>query len=843
MSSDEVIELSIEETQALRAKLGLAPLRGVSSASNNSSGGINSNSNSNSNSVNNNNNSDEISLSIEETNALRVKIGLPPLKQSSTAQEDTKKRQGSSVSTAIHAPPTNTAAELEARSRIEDAMAKRDAKERIQRLEEENRKHNSGENESALNFASRMMKGSGGSNNNNNTEKDRKKKNMKKKGTIKTNAQLSIPTEEEEENNNEYSSADLQGIKVSHATSDFTAGSSTILTLVDKSILDVDPNSKKVRGFDANADEHELINVNMDDDTRALENLKRKRQIELGAGRAGGYAGYDDDEFEELGGVGVASSSLAGAAAARGSGGAMSHNNGKQKRGFAIGADGTAKSNNEKNNESNLFSTLSGGAVSLESRYGNTIASDFMSHDKDEMESKEEKLEKERAKQIKMLEKMRKKSKKKMKKDKKKKQRRVHSDDDESDNDQEDSRGGEMNADSSLMASLEATAVDVKSDGNGRKRRRHDDNEVDGDQKSDTTDTDEITAKKKKFELIMQKGKERTDKAFQNTTAKSSEMVDEEDAADDDAFLNAALAKARRLKRLKEMNGDTTSKTVKGEAVVINAVEKIKQEEAAATKDNGAETTKTVSGGGLTFEFDEMQEFTRALRAREDQAKRAAPVRSRGVKATASTNKKEIFVKKEEEIIDDTNAEPMVEDVDMKEMAQEMTDDGNNDDDDNHAAFGSTAENTGVGRGMAGFLSLLKQTGEIKNSGKEEMRGRAKDKRTYEDYDNLDLKKIVKIDTRNAQEKDIEFANREIKLEYRDDHGRLLTRKEAYRNMCYQFHGHGSSKKNEERRQKQIEREREEQKLASRQASGVGTLGALKATQKATGKAFIVHKT
>ena len=404
-----------------------------------------------------------------------------------------------------------------------------------------------------------------------------------------------------------------------------------------------------------------------------------------------------------------------------------------------------------------------------------------------------------------------------------------------------------MNVGNSLMASLEATAVDVKSgDGNGRKRRRHNDNE-DGDQKSDTTDTDEITAKKKKFELIMQKGKERTDKAFQNTTAKSSEMVDDEDTADDDAFLNAALAKARRLKRLKEMNGGATSKTAKGEAVVINAVVKIKQEEAAAAianaKDNGAETTKTASGGGLTFEFDEMQEFTRALRAREDQAKRVAPVRSRGVKATASTNKKEIVVKKEEEIIDDTTAEPMVEDVDMEEMAQEMADDGNNDDDDNHAAFGSTAENTGVGRGMAGFLSLLKQTGEIKNSGKEEMRGRAKDKRTYEDYDNLDLKKIVKIDTRNAQEKDIEFANREIKLEYRDDHGRLLTRKEAYRNMCYQFHGHGSSKKNEERRQKQIEREREENKLASKQVNGVGTLGALKATQKATGKAFIVHKT
>ena len=143
---------------------------------------------------------------------------------------------------------------------------------------------------------------------------------------------------------------------------------------------------------------------------------------------------------------------------------------------------------------------------------------------------------------------------------------------------------------------------------------------------------------------------------------------------------------------------------------------------------------------------------------------------------------------------------------------------------------------------MSNFLSMLNQTGEIKkHATKEEMRGRAKDKRTYEDYEQLDLQKVVNVDTNNAHEKDVELANREIKLEYRDDFGRLLTRKEAYRDMCYQFHGHGSSKKNQERRLKQIEREREEASMASR--GGVGTLGSLKATQKATGKAFVVHKT
>ena len=92
----------------------------------------------------------------------------------------------------------------------------------------------------------------------------------------------------------------------------------------------------------------------------------------------------------------------------------------------------------------------------------------------------------------------------------------------------------------------------------------------------------------------------------------------------------------------------------------------------------------------------------------------------------------------------------------------------------------------------------MEGTGEIRDhSTKEEMRGRAKDKRTCEDYERLDLSSVVKIDTgrSNVHEKDAELARREIKLEYRDEHGHLLMGKEAYRDMCYQFHGHGSSKK------------------------------------------------
>ena len=43
--------------------------------------------------------------------------------------------------------------------------------------------------------------------------------------------------------------------------------------------------------------------------------------------------------------------------------------------------------------------------------------------------------------------------------------------------------------------------------------------------------------------------------------------------------------------------------------------------------------------------------------------------------------------------------------------------------------------------------------------------------------------------------KDVEFANRGINLEYRDEYRRLLIRKESYRNLSYDFHGYGSPKK------------------------------------------------
>ena len=44
-------------------------------------------------------------------------------------------------------------------------------------------------------------------------------------------------------------------------------------------------------------------NINLVDTSKANDSLKQKCKLDMGMGHADGYAGYDDDEFEDLGGA------------------------------------------------------------------------------------------------------------------------------------------------------------------------------------------------------------------------------------------------------------------------------------------------------------------------------------------------------------------------------------------------------------------------------------------------------------------------------------------------------------------------------------------------------------
>ena len=213
MSAEKVIEISVSETNALRAELGLPPLRGATALGSGSSSSGAAAAASAANSSTTNDEGEILSLSVSETDALRLKLGLAPLKKSGETSAE-----GSSRSTAIHVKPHNATAEREAKRRIEDAAARRDAGVKIRKLERENDRGSAKGGESAADFAARLMtkkKNEGGADDGGAVKKKKGRRKDRKDKAL-SNC-LSLPDDE----NDEYTSADLEGIKVSHEAADF----------------------------------------------------------------------------------------------------------------------------------------------------------------------------------------------------------------------------------------------------------------------------------------------------------------------------------------------------------------------------------------------------------------------------------------------------------------------------------------------------------------------------------------------------------------------------------------------------------------------------------------------
>lgn len=598
-------------------------------------------------------------------------------------------------------------------------------------------------------------------------------------------------------------------------------GENAVLTLADTEILETKTLvSNKVVGL--NEEEDALENIQLTENEKQRDGLRKKRMLEMGMGRAGGYAGFDDDEFEELGGTLGPSSQQRG----------MSNENTKSSRGFRLGSQANSS---EDASKTDFDKAMAGEAISLVWK-GDVVSSDYMT--KEEEEELKRKKPKKEAKF---------KKKKKHKKEKKKRRRTTEDDDDEEETNvavkAETNTSG-----TSLLSKLESTADSNQSSSLQKRRKIGDlDDEDDLPSFSNTTSIKVETVKgrleqtnRSSYDKAMEKGNVRTNNAFNTERVaekkEDASMLDEEP---DDSFLNAALAKARRLNRLRKMNQVSST----GADAVAEAV-----------KSSSVEVESSKKSSGISFSIDDTREFSRAIRARTQQKERKAkkeaeenstepdtPASDEGNAVAQTSDETSNKPIKQEDVEEDVE----MEEADLEELAKEVKED-----DIEYGFDGSTAKSASVGRGLSSFVSMLKTTGEItgKHGGKEELRGRAKDERNYDNYEPLDLSKVVSIGA-NASAKDKELAKREIKLEYRDKHGRLLTQKEAYRDLCYQFHGHGASKKNEEKRLRQIAREQAEARTASRQLSAArdgttaGTLGALRATQKATGKAYISHKT
>ncbi|XP_071832994.1 U4/U6.U5 tri-snRNP-associated protein 1-like [Apostichopus japonicus] len=213
------------------------------------------------------------SLSVEETNKIRIKLGLAPLKQeSASAGKETSYDDRPDV----HKPAVNLATKKET-AKIQDKLAmireKRRLHKKLQKV-----KTLAEDDDPELEDASAWVKKSRQS------QKEREKAEKQEKLLQEMDEEFGISDllddELKREKSEAYSAKDMAGIKVEHDTKDFRDGSKVILTLKDADVL--------------NDDGDVLVNYNMLDFEKAKKNTELKKKMP-------GYVAYDDTEEDEFG--------------------------------------------------------------------------------------------------------------------------------------------------------------------------------------------------------------------------------------------------------------------------------------------------------------------------------------------------------------------------------------------------------------------------------------------------------------------------------------------------------------------------------------------------------------
>lgn len=265
---------------------------------------------------------------------------------------------------------------------------------------------------------------------------------------------------------------------------------------------------------------------------------------------------------------------------------------------------------------------------------------------------------------------------------------------------------------------------------------------------------------------------------------------------EDDVELRSSLARARVLNTKTNIVDPAGAVT---ERISQQAVVKNEPQEADAQADD-------------VVVFTDTTEFTSRLHARLEE--RAAEVLARQQEHQESANK----------VPDDSAMDDVYENA--SENKDERDDDDEEDDNEDQIEF--LHKQPLASKGMAATMTLLKTSGDLNQQAQEAeiMVGRARDQRVFEDGSH-----------RDDHLPDVTFKGqlKPIKLEYRDADGRLLTRKEAYRHICWKFHGKGPGVKKLEKAAARYEATQRSTKLSNE----AGSFAILQHAQERTGQAYI----
>lgn len=578
-----------------------------------------------------------------------------------------------------------------------------------------------------------------------------------------------------------YDSAALAGMTVAHTADSFEEGQDVVLTLKDARVLADD-------GHDVNDVEDELVNVELSERDR-----REAHQASVARSLMPAYSGVDDDEFIQMGG-------------------------GRHRK-------KTSKLLTQYDEEEDAQAAEAARKFTLDASGGSKVDPSERSKAAEEEEDGVAvislSIDRTRAvedyyTQEEMAAQFSKKKGKKLRKKKKKLRHKTGEEEDE---------GGEQDT-SSLIAQLEEEAQKHAAKDRGKRRRR-----ITDDAGEIAEDVDGL----KRFQEAREKANAVASDALAATRRKRrAPVIDDSDLIDDalDMELSASLARARTLAQSQDRQ--TESVAVTAEDKIAQLVEQTvgvasERGDDAMEVDSGestaVETSAPVVPAGNVFGhapndadantnavvFNDASDFE--TRLRNAMEKRSAQF---GAGGSMSEEPKAMAVNGSAS----ATAVATRESTEDQEMKEDGSDEEKVESEEEKEGEVWGEEQPLVSRGIGATLALLRKTGDLRETHVERQAGRANDARDR----NVDAELRVKDG---------------VKLDYRDEFGRLLTKKEAFRMLSYKFHGHGPGKKKKEKRLRALKQELEAQKLLSGEGSSK-MMGVLEKKQKAGQQAHVV---
>ncbi|CAK9812243.1 U4/U6.U5 tri-snRNP-associated protein 1 [Anthophora quadrimaculata] len=215
----------------------------------------------------------QTSLSIEETNKLRAKLGLKPLEVDSTPKDDPNKIKDD-LGEFYHKPAPDVNEKLRSqklKEKIGTQKQKRLIEANLAKIKSLGDCESDDDTKSWIDRTRRL-------------EEEKKKADERAKMLDQLDEEFGIGNLVKEEihaaRNTAYTEKNLKGLKVEHHFEKFEEGKTVILTLKDQEVLQ--------EGEDV------LVNVNITDEERYQRNILNKT-------KKPGYDAYDDDNFDEFG--------------------------------------------------------------------------------------------------------------------------------------------------------------------------------------------------------------------------------------------------------------------------------------------------------------------------------------------------------------------------------------------------------------------------------------------------------------------------------------------------------------------------------------------------------------